>query len=77
MIGTYQFLLEEHIHLTVYRVKIWDVRVGQGTDDNTRIYEENLLKACDSLVKRIFSLIKSSGDSSNYSMIIFDYGDRK
>lgn len=61
MIGQWQFLIEEGTHVHVYRVKYWHVGVGSRVDDTSIIYNQDLLGACNEVVKRLTKMPGNEG----------------
>lgn len=60
MIGQWQFLIEEGTHVHVYRVKYW--HVGSGLKGDTSIiYKQDLLEACNEIVKKLTRIPGNEG----------------
>lgn len=60
MIGQWQFLIEEGTHVHVYRAKYWHVG-GGPKGDNSIIYNQDLLGACNEVVKRLTRIPGNEG----------------
>ena len=56
--GEYQIVLEEGIHVAVYKVKIWNVREGYNEETSIILYDRDLLDLICRVVEKVHKLTK-------------------
>lgn len=56
MCGEYQIGIEEGIHVSVYKGKIWNVRTGYDETTAVIVYDRSLLNLCCTIVDKIYRL---------------------
>lgn len=54
--GEYQIMIEEGIHVTVFKAKIWNVRTGYDEETSITLYDRSLLDLTCSVIEKIYRL---------------------